>query len=322
MIYLNEKDIKKLGINWNKSIEVIMKTVECLKENDCCQPIKPYLRFKDLQNRIIAMPAFIGKEFDIAGVKWIASFPKNIEKNIPRAHSVTILNSSITGEVIAIINTSLLSIIRTASVSGFVLKQFDKIRPLVNFNLGIIGWGPIGQHHFDMVTTLFGDNISKIYLYDVRKIDKNSINHRLKHKIIIAENWEEAYSDADILITCTTSKTRYIDKKPKKGSILLNVSLRDFKADIYEHTKKNIIVDDWTEVCRENTDIEMLHNEKGLQKKDTISIIDLISNDLSKKICLNEAIMFNPMGMAIFDIAIGAQYYDKAKKEKVGQFLE
>lgn len=322
MIYLNEKHIKQLGIDWNESIEEITKAIKCLKEKNYSQPIKPYLRFKDLNNRIIAMPAFIGKEFDIAGIKWIASFPKNIEKNIPRAHSITILNSATTGEVVAIINTALLSIIRTVSVSGLVLKQFNKIKPLKNFTLGIIGWGPIGQYHFNMVTDIFGDKVSKIYLYDIRKINKDSINHPLKNKVIITKGWEEAYLNADVFITCTASKTRYIDKKPKKGSILLNISLRDFKTEIYKHVKRNIIVDDWNEVCRENTDIEMFHIEKGLEKKDTINITDIIRKDFSKKICLGEAIMFNPMGMAIFDIAIGAQYLKKAQKKKVGQILK
>lgn len=322
MLYLNEKHIRQLGIDWNESIDVITKAVECLKEKDYSQPIKPYLRFRDLDNRIIAMPAFVGKEFNMAGIKWIASFPKNIEKNIPRAHSVIILNSSATGEIVAIINTPLLSVIRTVSVSGLVLKQFDKIRPLKNFNLGIAGWGPIGQNHFDMVTEILGNKISKIYLYDLRKIDKSSINGSLRDKVIIAKNWEESYCDADVFIACTTSKIRYIDKEPKKESLLLNISLRDFKTSMYDHVKKNIIVDNWNEVCRENTDVEMFHNEKGLQEKDTLSIIDAISVDFSKKIHPKDAVMFNPMGMAVFDIAIGVYYFKKAQERKMGQFFE
>ncbi len=322
MLYLNEKHIKQLGIDWNETIDVIKRTTACLKENDYSQPVKPYLRFRDLNNRIIAMPAFVGKEFDMAGIKWIASFPKNIEKDIPRAHSVVILNDSATGEIAAVINTALLSVIRIVSISGLMLKQFDKIRPLKNFNLGIIGWGPIGQNHFDMVVKIFGDKISKIYLYDLREIDKNSISHFVRNKVIIAKSWEEAYCDSDVFIACTASKYRYIDKKPKVGSLLLNISLRDFKTDAYDHLKRNIIVDDWNEVCRENTDIEMFHNEKGLQKKDTLSIVDIMCSDFAKKIHPKDAVMFNPMGMAVFDIATAVYYFRKAEKKKIGQILE
>ena len=93
---------------------------------------------------------------NFAGIKWIASFPDNIEKSIPRAHSVVILNDSSTGQPVAIINTPLLSILRTAAVSGLLLRYFDLARGLGRFNLGILGWGPLGRNHFKIITELYG----------------------------------------------------------------------------------------------------------------------------------------------------------------------
>ena len=135
MIYLNEENLKQIGINWNETIEVIEDAVMCLNNKDFSQPIKPYLRYRDLKNRIIAMPAYVGGGFNVVGIKWIASFPDNIKKGIARANSVVVLNNADTGEPTAIINTALLSIIRTVSVSGLMTKYFDKTRKLQNFNL-------------------------------------------------------------------------------------------------------------------------------------------------------------------------------------------
>ena len=322
MIYLNEKKLKLIGINWDKTIKVIEEAVKCLDKKDFSQPIKPYLRYKDLKNRIIAMPAYIGGSFNVAGIKWIASFPDNIKKGIPRANSVVILNDADTGEPIAVINTSLLSIIRTASVSGLMMKYFDKTRKLQNFNLGIIGFGPIGQYHLKMFMDLFGDRIEKVFLYDIESIDRNTVNCQHKGKIIITNNWEEAYSDSDVVVTCTVSKDRYIDKKPKSGSLQLNVSLRDYKTDIFEYLKNTIIVDDWDEVCRENTDIETMHKEKGLKKESIKDIIDVVCRDFLETIEKNEVVMFNPMGMGVFDIAIGQYYYNQAKGMGIGKEIE
>ena len=53
MIYLNEENLKQIGINWNETIEVIEDAVMCLNNKDFSQPIKPYLRYRDLKNRII-----------------------------------------------------------------------------------------------------------------------------------------------------------------------------------------------------------------------------------------------------------------------------
>lgn len=322
MIYINEDDIKNIGIEWNEIFNQIEQTVKCLGNNDYAQPIKPYLRYRDMKNRIIAMPAFVGGQFNISGIKWIASFPDNISKEIPRAHSVVILNNADTGEPVCIINTALLSVIRTAGVSGLILKHFNKFRPLKNFNLGIIGWGPIGQQHFKMCTEAFGKEISNIFLYDIRKIDKNLIDFQEKDKLRIADSWQEVYENADVFITCTVSKEQYIDKKPKEGALLLNVSLRDFKTEIYEYVKDSIIVDDWDEVCREKTDVELFYKENGLKKEDTKSIIDVVCNECLSDYKDNQPIMFNPMGMAVFDIAVGSYYYNYAIKQNAGKCLK
>jgi ornithine cyclodeaminase len=322
MIYLNEKSIHATGIDWEKMIDIIEEAVTCLDTGEFAQPIKPYLRYRDLKNRVIAMPAFIGGPFDTAGIKWIASFPDNIKKGIPRAHSVVILNKAGTGEPVGIINTALLSILRTASVSGLMIRYFDKVRPLKHINLGIIGWGPIGRYHFKMFTSRFGDKISKIFLYDLRKIDKSAIDSPYKDKIIIANSWEEAYDDADVFITCTVSKAPYIDQPPKKASLQLNVSLRDYKTGVYPHVKESIIVDNWEEICREKTDVEMMHIEKGLEKEDTKSIIDVVVNHCMNGYTDDTPIMFNPMGMAVFDIALGAYYLKEATRKNKGHRLE
>lgn len=322
MIYLNEKNIIEIGVDWEKLIDIIEGAVKCLGTGDFAQPVKPYLRYRDLKNRIIAMPAFVGGEFNMAGIKWIASFPDNIKSGIPRAHSVVILNNAETGEPVGIINTALLSILRTASVTGLMIRYFEKLRPLKNICLGIIGWGPIGQYHFKMCSTLLANRLSKIFLYDLRKIDQSIINFGDKDKIEVVGSWEEAYRDADVFITCTVSNAPYIDKPPKKGSLQLNVSLRDYKTDMFDYVKNSIIVDNWEEVCREKTDIEMLHIEKGLQSEYTKSIIDVVMNHCMKDFAEDIPIMFNPMGMAVFDMAVGAYYLEEARARNIGTNLQ
>lgn len=322
MIYLNAKNIEEIGIHWEKLIDVIEEAVRCLAVNDFAQPVKPYLRYRDLKNRIIAMPAFVGGAFDVAGIKWIASFPDNIKSGIPRAHSVVILNKAETGEPVGIINTALLSILRTASVTGLMIRYFDNLRQLKNINVGIIGWGPIGRYHYKMCTDVFGDKISKIFLYDLREIDLSTINSPHKDKTVVVDRWEDAYSDADVFMTCTVSKAPYIDRPPKPGSLQLNVSLRDYKTDIFPFVKDSIIVDDWEEICREKTDIEMMHLEKGLNREDTKSIIDVVAGKCMKDYPDGVPVMFNPMGMAVFDMALGSYYLREANRGNIGQRLE
>jgi len=316
MLILHEEEILGPGIEWDKTIAVIEEAVKCLQEKDFAQPVKPYLRYGDLRNRIIAMPAFVGGDINMAGIKWIASFPGNIEKGIPRAHSVVVLNKADTGEPLAIICTPLLSIIRTASVSGLVISRFEKTRDRKGLKIGIIGFGPIGRHHLKMCLALLKDRISIVVVHDIRPVDLSAFAE-YAGMLKVVEKWEDAYLDADILITCTVSSEPYIDKQPKPGSLHLNVSLRDYKTEVYPWFNHAVIVDDWDEVCRERTDIERMHLEAGLQKEDTHSIIDVICGDQMDKYDPEQPVLFNPMGMAVFDVAIGTFYYNALANGKL-----
>jgi 2,3-diaminopropionate biosynthesis protein SbnB len=318
MLYLNEAHIKQVGINWRDLIAVIEEAVKCMAKQDFVQPLKPYLRYRDLANRIIAMPGFLGGGFNVAGIKWISSFPKNIEKNIPRAHSLVILNEPDNGIPQAVINTALLSIIRTASVSGLVASYFLKARKISQFNLGIVGWGPIGKHHYQMCQALYGPAILSTHIYDIKGMDSLQSDRPETGQLKAASSWEEVYDQADIFIACTTSRQPYIDRPPKRNSLLLNVSLRDFSTEVYPYVKEGVFVDDWDEVCRENTDIENLAKAKGLTQADTKSIMDIVTDHSLEKLSENVPVFFNPMGMAVFDLAVASHYYQQALQKNIG----
>lgn len=318
MLYLNADNIKEVGVNWDKIVEVIRESVEMLSKKDYSQPVKPYLRYGAAKNRIIAMPAYVGGVTPWAGIKWIASFPDNIYKDKLRANSVTILNEHDSGIPRCIINTATVSAIRTAAVSGLVVKEFMKgwnsDRKLI---IGVNGFGPIGQMHLRMITAILGDQIDKVLIHDLNPIDRNNILFEVKDKVFIAANWEESYKDADIFITCTVSDAPYINISPKKGSLQLNVSLRDYTVDM-KNFMDIIIVDNWEEVCRQNTDIENMHKEKGLLESDVLTIAEIINKGILEKRAVTDVVMFNPMGMAIFDIAVGGYYYREAIDQNMG----
>jgi ornithine cyclodeaminase len=322
MIYLNNKNVQELNSDWNNNVQVIADATSCLSSKDMAQPIKPYLRYGNAANRIIAMPAFVGGNINKSGIKWIASFPDNINKGIARAHSVITLNEAETGIPIGVINSGAISAIRTASVSGFIINEFMQQRNPGKVKIGIIGFGPIGQTHLNMCHSLLGDNIENVFMYDLKGVNRELIADDLNEKVVEVSSWQEAYEDADIFITCTVSKDRYIDKQPKAGSLHLNVSLRDYKSDVYPWFAGAMIVDDWDEVCRENTDIEMFHKTQGLQKSDVVEIHELLRGDYFASLDKDQAVMFNPMGMAIFDIAMADNYLKLALNREVGVLLE
>lgn len=320
--YLNKNDILQIGTEWEALLRTIVKATDCIGRKEYSQPIKSYLRYNDLKNRIISMPAYVGGEFATAGIKWIASFPGNLRHELPRAHSTVLLNDAITGVPKAILNSAFISGIRTAAVSGSLIDKYitalgEQERRL---NFGIVGFGPIGRFHLDIISSMFFDRLDRVFLYDLNPGLFSVIPDELKDKAVVCDSWKTVFDNASIFMTCTVSDTRYINGIPRAPSLHLNVSLRDYDVSFFEYVDM-VIVDSWEEVCRENTDIENAHKAYGLEESGVYTLHDALCGSAMKNIA-EKVVMFNPMGMAAYDIAIAHHYYEQAMQRGVGLDLE
>lgn len=315
MFYLNDQDISVAEIPWAHRIDAIDACLVALKEKRTDQPIKPYVRYGDRRNRIIAMPAYVDVQGGRAGIKWIASFPGNLDRGLPRAHSTMILNDVQTGRPYAIINGATLSAIRTAAVSGSFLRAAGL--PEERCILGMSGFGPIGRTHVAMLMDTYGDQVVEIRVYDPRGADLSLLDPRHRDKMTVCNSWQEAYREAHVFLTCTASPERYIDEAPRPGSLQLNVSLRDYCVEIGRHVD-NWIVDDWDEVCRENTDLEKMHEAGLVERSRARSLQDVFGSRELERRNPSSVTMFNPMGMGVFDLAIAGLYFDHIREQGGG----
>jgi ornithine cyclodeaminase len=172
-----------------------------------------------------------------------------------------------------------------------------------------------------MCKSILGESISNIFIYDINEDVRYYDQIKNDKKCLIVDNWQKAYAKSDIFITCTVSKSRYINLAPKKGSLHLNVSLRDYKISVFDYFKDAIIVDDWYEICRENTDIELFHKEMNLNVDNVKTIVDVVCNNCLNNYSNEQPIMFNPMGMSVFDVSVADYFYQKALETGAGKIL-
>jgi len=320
MIYLNDGHLLGIGIRWPLLSERIEQALGLIGTPEAVQPLKPYLRFGHPANRIIAMPAYVGGEIGISGIKWIASFPGNVGLGLPRAHGTIVLNDPATGIPVAFFNGGLLNQLRTAAVSSVMLKAYFALDRRRRYKLGLIGWGPIGRRHLDMISALFGDRVESASLFDLRGIDPGTIDESWRGRAKIVSSWQEAYRSSDIVLTCTAASERYIDEPPVPGALLLNVSLRDYEPSCVQDAQA--VVDDWREVCRENTDVERLHLAGALREDEALTLSEAVFRQSLHSLPESRTVFFNPMGMAVFDLAIAEHYRKEAERLGAGIRLD
>ena len=100
-------------------LELVEATYRLHSAGDSVNPPSYFLSFPDRPfSRIIALPASIGGQSRVDGLKWISSFPENVAAGIPRASAVLILNDHDTGYPFACLEGSIISATRTAALSA------------------------------------------------------------------------------------------------------------------------------------------------------------------------------------------------------------
>src|SRR6516164_8705455 len=113
---------------------------------DSVNPPSYFLRFPDRPtSRIIALPASIGGQVRVDGIKWISSFPENVAAGIPRASAVLILNDHDTGYPFACLESSIISATRTAASAALAADWLTRTRPRPS-RVGFLGVGLIARY--------------------------------------------------------------------------------------------------------------------------------------------------------------------------------
>jgi ornithine cyclodeaminase/alanine dehydrogenase-like protein (mu-crystallin family) len=92
--------------------------------------------------RLMAMPAYLGGDFQTCGVKWYGSNIANREKGLPRSILMFTLSDIDTGAPLAYMSANLLSAYRTGAIPGVGARHLAKKDAKV---IGLLGPGVMGR---------------------------------------------------------------------------------------------------------------------------------------------------------------------------------
>jgi 2,3-diaminopropionate biosynthesis protein SbnB len=288
-------------------------------------PHSTFLRFPDnALDRIIALPAYVGQKFGVAGVKWIASFPGNYELGMDRASAVLILNDVRTGRPEAVVEGSVISAQRTAASAALAARTLLGDRQAES--VGLVGTGVI---NFQVARFLLNvcPEIGSFIVYD---LDVNRAQHfkdrfselRDGVEVSIAPDLSTVLKSSPLIAFATTAVSPHVTdlNSCAPGSVILHLSLRDLSPAAILGSDN--IVDDIDHVCRAQTSVHLA--EQLVNNRDFIrgTLGDVLTEKIPPRNDAARITVFSPFGLGVLDIAVGKLVCEYASREKTGTFIE
>ncbi|MFJ2487416.1 2,3-diaminopropionate biosynthesis protein SbnB [Pseudomonas sp. NPDC087639] len=275
-------------------------------------PDSYFLRFPERQSdRIIALPAAISNDSPISGIKWIASYPKNIERNLQRASAVLLLNDYETGYPVACLEASQISAARTAA-SAVVAARTLSVDPRAPVKITFVGAGVISRAIFDFFKA-DGWAFEQITVCD---LDPGSANELRRHvqvegcpDVLLVDDVKTAIRSADIVVFATNAGEPYVsgDDVFAPGQVILNVSLRDICPDIIWRSFN--MFDDVEHCMKANTSPHLAEQKYGDRSFVNGTLASVLTHP--QRIDRTRPLIFSPFGLGVLDLVVGKLFVEK-----------
>lgn len=272
---------------------------------DTVNPPSQFLRFPGQPAaRIISLPAYLGGEYRVAGMKWIASFPGNLDRGLPRASAVLLLNDVDTGVPFACLEASRISSARTAASAVLAAEQLAAGRRLRR--VAFVGCGVIARTVMEFVAASRWP-LERLTFHDTTPAAALSLAHFSRRQLGLpgrqGRDLRTTVAGADVVILATTATSPYLQDLDlfAPGQIVLHISLRDLDPAVVL-TAYNV-VDDVDHCLTAHTSLHLTEQRLGNRAFVNGTVAQLMTGEL--RLDQDRPLVFSPFGLGVLDLAVG-----------------
>lgn len=304
-------------------IERVRDAYESHTHGESSLPHSVFLRFPDNgRNRIIGLPAYLGGQTNACGVKWVSSFPLNIEQGLDRASAVIVLNSVETGRPEAVLEGSIISAKRTAASAAVAAQYLHRARQ--TNKAGFVGCGLINFEIARFLLAVF-PNLKELFIYDLDPARANRFKEMCERtfeeiNVERSANINSLFRSCSLVSFATTASTPHVTQAElSPDHTILHISLRDLSPEIILSCDN--VVDDVDHVLRAQTSVHLAEQLAGHRDFIRCTLGEII-NGVAASRTGNSAAVFSPFGLGILDVALAHTVRDIGLRQGKGTVIE
>jgi ornithine cyclodeaminase len=262
----------------------------------------------------------------VYGLKAVCVFPQNTAIGKDAHQGSVMLFSGETGELLALMNASAITAIRTAAVSGVATKLLARDDA---GDLALIGAGVQAHTHIAAMACVRPIRRVRVASRNVQHAAKFAEEMRARYLFPIEAvgSVESAVRGADLIVTATTAREPILKREWISPGAHLNVVGSSIpttrEVDTATMAAASLFVDRRESTLNEAGDYLFAMREGAIGPEHIRAEIgELVIGAKPGRTSPDEITLFKSLGLAVEDLASAEYVYRKAQEKKVGTWVE
>lgn len=325
MLILNETEVTEL-LPMPECIPVMEEAFIALARGQAHQPLRTIFRPPAIKGVLAMMPAFRDSQSPLFGLKAICVFPGNAAIGKDAHQGGVMLFDGRDGELLALVNASAITAIRTAAVSALATRLLARETAI---ELAIIGAGVQARAHVSAMACV--REISRVKIaagrFESAQNFATEVQPQFPFPIEPMETVEAAVRGADVIVTATTSREPVIKREWISAGTHINAigtfSPKAREIDTETMVAASLFVDRRESAFNEAGDYLIAAAEGAIGPEHIRAELgDILTGGHPGRTSPDEITLFKSLGLGIEDLAAAEYVYRKAGAQGAGTSVE
>jgi len=325
ILILNHDEVVEL-LPMKECIALMRDALIKLASGEVHQPLRTIVRPPNAAGVMGLMPSYVGGDNAAYGLKTVCVFPGNPAKGKDAHQGAVLLFSAETGELLALMNASAITAIRTAAVSGVAT---DLLAREDASDLAIIGAGVQARTHLKAIAEVRPIQRCRVASRNTEHAKQlaKELSGSVPFAIEPVETVAEAVGGADLIATVTNSKEPVVHREWISAGVHLNVvgSSTPLAREVDTATiaESALFVDRRESTLNEAGDYLFAMREGAIGPEHIRAELgEVLAGQKPGRTSPEEITLFKSLGLAVEDLAAANHLYRKAKESNAGTWIE
>jgi ornithine cyclodeaminase/alanine dehydrogenase-like protein (mu-crystallin family) len=322
-LMVNHKEVEQ-WLPMGECMDVMAETLKMLSRGNAVNPLRHAMWLPDKSGLIGMMPAYLG-DTEVMGLKAISVFPGNHTTDYDSHQGTVILFETVNGRLLALMDASKITAIRTAAVSGVATRLLAREDAS---DLAILGSGVQAETHLEamrIARQITGVRVwSQQFAHAQKFADQASAGNGIP--ISAFETVKEAVDGADIICTVTSAtepilQGDWISPGTHINAVGSSVAFAR-ELDTAAVAKSKLFVDRRESTLNEAGDFLFPKKEGAIDDGHIRGEIgDILLDRIGGRASSEEITLFKSLGLAAEDVAAAHYIYQKLVKNEEGMWV-